>query len=83
LRSVNEASRLTEPGDGPEGRALLYRRGPPDRPLHLLTDRAYEGNETRQLAIDMGWIFSRFEKLDRMFVGFISFVPMADGLRLC
>ena len=28
-------------------------------------------------------IFSRFEKLDLMFLGFISFVLVADGLRLC
>ncbi len=42
-------------GDGPEGRAMLKRLGPP-RPLHLLMDRAYEGNETRQLALDLGFI---------------------------
>jgi transposase len=86
-------------------------------------DRAYEGNETRQLALDLGFvpvvpplrtrvdpweydremykrrneverlfrrlkgyrrIFSRFEKLDTMFLGFLSFVLVADGLRtLC
>ncbi len=91
--------------------------------MHLLMDRAYEGNETRQLALDLGYIpvvpplstriepweydramykrrneverlfrrlkgyrriFSRFEKLDLMFVGFINFVLIADGLRgLC
>ena len=28
-------------------------------------------------------IFSRFEKLDVMFVGFVSFALIADGLRLC
>ena len=28
-------------------------------------------------------IFSRFEKLDVMFLGFISFALVADGLRLC
>ena len=27
--------------------------------------------------------FSRFEKLDLMFLGFISFVLVADGLRMC
>jgi len=42
--------------DAPAGRALLSRLGPPDRPLHLLMDRAYEGNETRQLALDLGFI---------------------------
>ena len=83
-------------------------------------DRAYEGNETRQLALDLGFIpvvpplstriqpweydramykrrneverlfrrlkgyrriFSRFEKLDIMFIAFISFALIADGLR--
>ncbi|WP_155248086.1 IS5 family transposase [Variovorax paradoxus] len=108
--------------DAPAGRALLSSLGAPDRPVHLLMDRAYEGNETRQLALDLGFIpvvpplktrlepweydremykrrneverlfrrlkgyrriFSRFEKLDVMFVGFISFALIADGLRLC
>lgn len=101
---------------------MLSSLGAPDRPVHLLMDRAYEGNETRQLALDLGFIpvvppkqtrmtpweydremykrrneierlfrrlkgyrriFSRFEKLDVMFVGFISFALIADGLRLC
>ena len=30
--------------------------GPQAQPLHLLMDRAYEGNETRQLALDLGFI---------------------------
>ena len=93
-----------------------------DSPIPLLMDRAYEGNETRQLALDLGFvpvvppkenrinqweydrelykrrnevehlfrrlkgfrrIFSRFEKLDVMFLGFISFALIADGLRMC
>jgi transposase len=103
-----------------EGRELLKRLGAPDRPLHLIMDRAYEGNETRQLALDLGYtpvvppkstrvepweydremyrrrneverlfrrlkgyrrIFSRFEKLDVMFLAFICFALIADGLR--
>lgn len=74
-------------------------------------DRAYEGNETRQLALDLStrlepWeydremykrrneverlfrrlkgyrrIFSRFEKLDVMFLAFLCFALIADGLR--
>ena len=83
-------------------------------------DSAYEGNETRQLALDLGYtpvvpplstrvepweydremykrrneverlfrrlkgsrrIFSRFEKLDVMFLAFISFALIADALR--
>lgn len=42
-------------GDAPHGRALLERFGPPNRPLHLLMDKAYEGNESRQLALDLGF----------------------------
>ena len=98
----------------------MKRLGPPSTPLHLIMDRAYEGNETRQLALDLGYspvvppkstriepweydramyrrrneverlfrrlkgyrrIFSRFEKLDVMFLAFICFALIADGLR--
>lgn len=109
--------------DAPEGRRLLQSLGATSRPIHLLMDRAYEGNETRQLALDLGFIpvvpplktrlepweydremykrrneverlfrrlkgfrriLSRFEKLDAMFLGFLSFVLVIDGLRgLC
>ena len=109
--------------DAPEGRKLLQSLGKTNRSIHLLVDRAYEGNETRQLALDLGFIpvvpplktriepweydremykrrneverlfrrlkgfrriFSRFENLDAMVLGFISFVLVADGLRsLC
>ena len=83
-------------------------------------DRAYEGNETRQLALDLGMIpvvppkrdrlnprqydralykkrneierlfrrlkgyrriFSRFEKLDALFLGFLSFVLIVEALK--
>ena len=37
-------------GDAPQGRALLKSLGALNRPLHLLMDKAYEGDETRQLA---------------------------------
>ena len=43
-------------GDGPEGRALLQKLGPTDHPLYLLMDRAYEGDETRALAVEFGYI---------------------------
>lgn len=85
-------------------------------------DRAYEGDETRQLALDLGFrpvvppksnrlnawryskalykrrneierlfrrlkgfrrIFSRFEKLDVMFTGFIHFALIVDALKQC
>ena len=114
---------LGQAHDAPEGRRLLQSLAAVSRPIYLLMDRAYEGNETRQLALDLGFIpvvpplktritpweydremykrrneverlfrrlkgfrriFSRFEKLDSMFLGFLSFVLIADGLRsLC
>jgi transposase len=106
--------------DAPEGRALLSTLGAQPEPLHLLMDRAYEGDETRQLALDLGFtpvvppksnrltpweynrvmyrrrneierlfrrlkgfrrIFSRFEKLDVMLIGFIHFVLIVEALR--
>ena len=106
--------------DAPEGRKLLHRLGHRLGKPHLLMDRAYEGNETRQLALNLGFepvvpprgnridpweydremykrrneverlfrrlkgfrrIFSRFEKLDVMFLGFIVFVLIFDALR--
>lgn len=42
--------------DAPAGRDLLRKLGEQERPVHLLMDRAYEGNETRQLALDLGFI---------------------------
>ncbi len=108
--------------DAVEGRKLMRAMGEASVPLHLLMDRAYEGDETRQLALDLGYapvvppkstrlepweynrqmykrrneierlfrrlkgfrrIFSRFEKLDEMFVGFIHFALIVEALRLC
>ena len=108
--------------DAAEGRQLLRKLGRPKWPIHLLMDRAYEGNETRQLALDLGFIpvvppksnriepweydremykrrneierlfrrlkgfrriFSRFEKLDVMFMAFIHFALIIEALRLC
>ncbi len=43
-------------GDAPEGRSLLQQLGPVDHPVHLLMDRAYEGDETRALAVELGYI---------------------------
>ena len=42
--------------DGPEGRTLLQEFGPADHPVYLLMDRAYEGDETRALAVELGYI---------------------------
>ena len=106
--------------DAPEGRKLLNRLGPQHHNPSLLMDRACEGNETRQLALALGFtpvvpplstrinpwrydremykrrneierlfrrlkgfrrIFSRFEKLDALFLGFILFTLIFDALR--
>jgi len=42
--------------DAPEGRKLLRKLGKTPWPIHLLMDRAYEGDETRQLALDLGFV---------------------------
>ena len=109
--------------DAPEGRALLSELGPMPKELglSLLMDRAYEGDETRQLVLDLGmvpvvppksnriepWqydralykkrneierlfrrlkgfrrIFSRFEKLDVVFLAFLCFAFIVEALRL-
>jgi transposase len=111
-----------ESHDGVEGRKLLKTLPPPEQRLHVIMDRAYEGNETRQLVLDLGFIpvvppksnrlepweydremykrrneverlfrrlkgfrriFSRFEKLDVMFMAFIHFALVIEALRLC
>jgi transposase len=107
-------------GDAPEGRALLRSLDELPVSCHLLMDCAYEGNETRQLALDLGFIpvvpphpsrvepwklkkalykrrneierlfrrlkgfrriFSRFDKLDLMFIAFIYFALIVEALR--
>lgn len=96
----------------------------PELPVscHLLMDCAYEGNETRQLALDLGFIpvvpphprrvqpwqlkkalyrrrndierpfrrlkglrriFSRFDKLDLVFIAFIYFALVIEMVREC
>jgi transposase len=106
--------------DAPEGRALLAELGPMPEGLPMLMDRAYEGDETRQLVLSLGmipvvppksnriepWeydralykkrneierlfrrlkgfrrIFSRFEKLDVLFLGFLNFAFIIEALR--
>ena len=106
--------------DAPQGRKLLKRLGQQDDNPSLIMDRAYEGDETRQLALALGYtpvvppkrnrldpwqydremykrrneierlfrrlkgfrrIFSRFEKLDVIFLGFILFALIFDALR--
>ena len=41
--------------DAPAGRELLRQLPPPEAPVALIMDRAYEGDETRQLALDLGF----------------------------
>ncbi len=106
--------------DAPEGRKLLHRLGPRPGNLAVVMDRAYQGNETRQLVLALGFtpvvpplrsrvdpwaydkeiykrrneverlfrrlkgfrrIFSRFEKLDALFLGFILIALIVDALR--
>jgi transposase len=108
--------------DAPVGRMLLNEWGPQPTPLFLLMDRAYEDNQTRQLALDLGFfpvvppksnrlepweydralyrkrneverlfrrlkgsrpIFSRFDKLDVIFLAFLHFALIVEALRLC
>jgi transposase len=107
--------------DAPVERALLERLGPVRQSIPLLMDRVYEGNQTRQLALDLGFmpvvapksgriepwdydrdlyerrneverlfrrlkgdrrIFTRFDELDVMFLGFLSLALIADALRM-
>ena len=106
-------------GDGPEGRALLQQLGPVDHAVCLLMDRAYEGDETRALAAELGYIpvvppksnrknpwdydkqlykqrnqverlfrrikrfrriFTRYDKLDTIFLAFVYFALIVDAL---
>lgn len=106
--------------DAKAGRELLAGLGPLPAPLHPIMDRAYEDNETRQLALDFGFIpvappkcnrlepwqydkaiyrkcdeierlfrrlkgfrriFSRFDKLDVMFLAFVHFALIVDAFR--
>jgi transposase len=105
-----------------EGRKLLEGWKDIPQGVLMVMDRAYEGDQTRQLVFDLGmipvvppkinrlnpWeydrevykkrneierlfrrlkgfrrIFSRFEKLDSLFIGFIHFVLIMESLRLC
>jgi transposase len=106
--------------DAPEGRRLLSTMEPVEANVYLVMDRAYEGAETRQLALDLGFmpvvppkktrinpweydrlmycrrneierlfrrlkgfrrIFSRFDKLDVMFMAFIHFALIVEAFR--
>ena len=42
-------------GDGPAGRELLRGLPQPEEQVSLIMDRAYEGDATRQLALNLGF----------------------------
>jgi transposase len=44
-----------EAGDAPKGRELLKKLGHTEEAIALLMDRAYEGDETRALAVSLGY----------------------------
>lgn len=44
-----------EAHDAPNGRALLSSLGKPAWSMHLVMDKAYEGEQKRQLALDLGF----------------------------
>ena len=44
-----------EAGDAPKGRELLETLGHTEETIALLMDRAYEGDETRALAVSLGY----------------------------
>lgn len=52
--------------DAPSGRQLLIDVGPAEAPTPLLMDRAYEGDETRQLALDLGYVHGVPPKSNRV-----------------
>jgi|SRR5690554_3569142 len=54
-RAVTFSLTAGQCGDAPEGRALLQRLPRPEDAVAIIMDRAYEGDETRQLAMDLGF----------------------------
>jgi len=105
--------------DAPQGRKLISALGSTSREVYLLMDRAYEGDATRKLAVQMGYlpivppkdnrkapweydkilykhrnqierlfrrikrfrrVFTRYDKLDIMFLSFIFFAFVVDAL---
>jgi transposase len=106
--------------DAKAGRDLLGGLGPLPAPLHLIMDKAYEDNQTLQLALEFNFIpvvppksnrldpwqydkamyrrrneierlfrrlkgfrriFSRFDKLDVVFLAFLNFALIIEALR--
>jgi transposase len=108
-------------GDGPQGRELLAAGGPVSQGCYLIMDSAYHGDQTLQLARQLGYtpvvppnpgrlklwnydrmvyrrrneierlfrrlkgyrrVFSRFDKLDVLFTGFIVLALIIEALRI-
>src|ERR1700689_5500400 len=75
--------------DAPHGRALLEELGPMPEGLPMLMDRAYEGNETRQLVLDLGMIpvvpprSNRLHPWDRRAVNSIEVCSSGSGHPAC
>ena len=106
--------------DSVQGRLLLSGIGPLPEPLPLVMDRAYQDDQTRQLALSFNWIpvvppksnrrnpwqynrtmyrkrneierlfrrlkgfrriFSRFDKLDLVFLAFLTFALIVEAPR--
>ena len=105
--------------DGPEGRKLINFTAANEAHRYLIMDRAYEGDETRALAVALGYdpivppkrnrkesweydqktykrrneierfflrikrfrrVFTRYDKLDMIFAGFILFAMIVDSI---
>ena len=106
--------------DAPQGRKLLENHGPIYTNISLIMDRAYAGDATRNLALDLGYglcvqsksnrkepwgydhelykrrneverlfrrlkayrrIFTRYDKLDVVFLTFVLFALIVEALR--
>ena len=106
--------------DAPQGRNLLETQGSVHTNISLLMDRAYEGDNTRDLALELGYglcvppksnrkeswgydhdlykrrneverlfrrlkayrrIFTRYDKLDVVFLAFVFFALIVEALR--
>jgi hypothetical protein len=58
-----------EAGDAPQGRVLLTFPGRVSKETFLLMDRAYEGDETRVLALSLGFLPSSHQKTTERTLG--------------
>ena len=79
-------------GDAPEGHAPLRQFGSVDHSIYLLMDRAYEGDETRALAEELGYNIPivppksnrknpwSYDKLDIIFLTFVYLALIVDTL---